>query len=80
MKKLVALIAVAIAIAAFFIFDLGQYLSLEYIQSKLSGFQTFTNNNIVLAIAIFMLVYIVMAALSVKASKRMEAFIYSQFV
>ena len=64
MKKLVALAVIAILIAAFFIFDLGQYLSLEYIQSKLSDLQQFTSDNLILAIAIYMVIYIAVAALS----------------
>ncbi|QKK03110.1 MAG: FAD-dependent oxidoreductase [Pseudomonadota bacterium] len=61
-----AIIAVfAVAIAAFFVFDLTQYLSLEALREQRDALLAFTEQNLMLVVAVYMAVYIVMAALSV---------------
>jgi len=59
---LVALIAVAIG--AFFWFDLGQYFSLSELRARRDELLTFVENHFWTTLAVYMLVYIVMAALS----------------
>ncbi len=59
------LIAVIIAlVCVFFIFDLGQYLTLDYIKSQQQAFDRFYQENRALTIAIYMAIYIVVTALS----------------
>jgi len=61
-----AIVAVfAVAIAAFFVFDLTQYLSLEALREQRDALLAFTEQNLMLVVAVYMAVYIVMAALSV---------------
>ena len=62
-KVLVALVAVAL-IAAFFIFDLGQYLSLDYLKSKHQSLLDFYAENRLLTILGFFATYVGVAALS----------------
>ena len=65
MKKLPLLIVIAAAIAAFFIFDLGQYFSLDYIKANQASFNQYYSDNPVLTIAIFFAVYVAVTALSI---------------
>ncbi len=61
----VALIALlCLAIAAFFYFDVKQYLTLEAIKAQKADLEVFYNENTFLTVAGFMLVYITITALS----------------
>lgn len=51
-------------IAAFFIFDLGQYFSLDYLKSQHQQLVTFAEENRALALSGFFLLYVAVAALS----------------
>jgi len=62
-KVFIALVAVAL-IAAFFVFDLGQYLSLEFLKSKHETLVAFASENKLLAISSFFAIYVAVAALS----------------
>ncbi len=66
MKNIKILIAVAVValIAAFFIFDLGQYLSLEFLKSKHQLLVDYASENKLIAISAFFLIYVAVAALS----------------
>jgi uncharacterized membrane protein YdjX (TVP38/TMEM64 family) len=55
---------IVIGIVAFRYFDLGQYLSLEYIKASQEKFQTLYQSHRVLVIAAYMGIYIVVTALS----------------
>ena len=63
--RLLILLAFAAAIVAFLALDLGQYLNLENLRDQREQLRGFTEQNLVLMVAGYMLVYIVMAALSV---------------
>ena len=63
-KKLVLILIIAALVSAFFIFDLGNYLNLEYIKSQQDSLQGWVTNNTLLAIGAFMLIYITVTALS----------------
>jgi dihydrolipoamide dehydrogenase len=63
-RKLLLLLVVAAAIAAFFVFDLKQYLSLEYFEAQRSRIDAYTAENPWTAAAVYLLVYIAVAALS----------------
>lgn len=67
MSKLKLLLAVAIAglLAAYFIFDLGQYLGLSYVQSQLDAIQGFTADNFAVAAAIYFAAYVLITSLSI---------------
>ena len=62
-KIIIALLAVA-AIAAFFVLDLGQYLSLEFLKSQHETLVRFASENKLLAISSFFAMYVAVTALS----------------
>ncbi len=63
-KKIVLLSVIVIAVALFFVFDLGRYLSLESLKANRDALRAFYNENAVAMIAGFIGVYIVTVALS----------------
>jgi len=67
MSKLKLLLVVAIAglLAAYLIFDLGQYLSLSYVQSQLDAIQGFTADNFAVAAATYFAAYVLITSLSI---------------
>ena len=62
--KLIVLILVVAAIAAFFIFDLGKYFSLEYFKSQQAAIEAYYQANATKTGVIFFLIYIAVTALS----------------
>ena len=64
-KKLVLLLVLLAAVAAFFAFDLGRFLSLDYIKQRQSDFAALYDERPLPFIAGFLLIYIVSVALSV---------------
>jgi len=69
MKTKIILVAVIIvAFAAFFFFDLGQYLNLDYLKSKKDSLNALYTDNPVLISAIFFVVYVLFAAFSLPAA------------
>lgn len=64
MQKKILLIAIALLIAAFFVLDLQQYLSFEYLKSAQGGLQDWRGDHPVLAAALFFLAYVLVTALS----------------
>ncbi len=56
---------VAGLVAAIFVFDLDQYLSLTFLQSRLGDIQSYYANNTLLACGIFFIVYVLVTALSI---------------
>lgn len=63
-KKILMLSVIAAVVVAFFAFDLKQYLNLEYLKSSRESLQQFYEQNIIFTIALYMAIYIIMAALS----------------
>ena len=63
-KKIILLSVIVIAVALFYVFDLGQYLSLESLKSNRDQLHMFYEANTVVMIAAFIGVYIVTVALS----------------
>lgn len=63
-KKIVLLSVIVAAVALFFVFDLGQYLSLESLKSNRDQLRAFYDANAVTMVAAFIGVYIVTVALS----------------
>lgn len=64
-KKIVLILAVALAVTVFFTFDLQQYLTLDYFKSKQADFNAYYHANKLTTIAIFFVLYVLMAALSI---------------
>jgi len=62
--KFIILVIIAALIAIFFIFDLHRYFTLSELKARQQAFESFYADNKFLTIAIYMIVYIVMAALS----------------
>ncbi|MDX9838436.1 MAG: TVP38/TMEM64 family protein, partial [Azoarcus sp.] len=63
-RKLVVVAAVASAIALFFILDLGQYLNLQNLKDQQAAIEAFRADNALLSVAIYFVIYVLMAALS----------------
>ena len=64
-SKVVIVLVVAALIAAFFVFDLGRYLTLDYLKSQQASIEAFYRANPVQTIAVFMAVYVTAIALSI---------------
>jgi dihydrolipoamide dehydrogenase len=62
--KVVVVAGLALLVAAFFKYDLGRYLTLDYLKSQQGAFQAYYEANRVPTIAAYMAVYIVSVALS----------------
>ena len=63
-KKLIPLTLLALGIAAFFVFDLGQYVSLDYIKHSQARFVALYAQQPVLVTAVYFGVYVAVTALS----------------
>jgi uncharacterized membrane protein YdjX (TVP38/TMEM64 family) len=63
--KNLILVAIIAAIACFYIFDLQQYFSLEYVKSQQKNLEQFYLNNKLLSIVIYVMICIVAATLSI---------------
>jgi len=68
LKKVVLLIAIAVAVSCFFIFDLGQYLSLDYLQSQKSALLELKDQHPFEAALAYFIVYVLVTALSLPAA------------
>ena len=56
---------IVIAIGSYFLFDLDQYLTLDFIQSQLAEVQAYKNDNFATAAAIYFFGYVLVTALSI---------------
>ena len=63
-KKIILITLLGLLISAFFVFDLNQYLSLEYIKSQQANIDTFYHENVALTVAIYFAIYVAVTALS----------------
>ena len=62
--KGIVVLLVAALIVAFFAFDLGQYLTLEYLKSQRESFLDFYATNTAVTLAVYFGIYVVVTALS----------------
>jgi len=62
--KIAILVVIAMLLAGFFIFDLGQYFTLDYLKAQRDSFSSYYQANTLFTIAIYMLIYIIVTALS----------------
>ena len=67
-SRVILLIVIATAIALFFVFDLQQYLTLDYFRAQRQAIAAFQADNQLLVAALFFLVYVVMMALALPAA------------
>jgi uncharacterized membrane protein YdjX (TVP38/TMEM64 family) len=63
-KKILLLLVLIGIVAAFFIFDLNRYFTLTYLKESKAQFAAFYSENTILTIALYMLIYIAVTALS----------------
>lgn len=63
--KLAIVLLLVTAVVCYFVFDLGQYLSLEFIQSRLAETQSFKEENFALAAFIYFAGYVIATGLSI---------------
>jgi len=63
-RKIILLLIVAVLIAAFFWFDLHNYLTLAEFKARQASFSDYYENNRLLTIAIYFILYVVVTALS----------------
>ncbi|SMP51231.1 Uncharacterized membrane protein YdjX, TVP38/TMEM64 family, SNARE-associated domain [Desulfonatronum zhilinae] len=63
-QKIFLILALSALVGAFFLFDLGQFLSLDYIKDSQQRFQTLYAEQTATVIAVYMGVYILVTALS----------------
>jgi uncharacterized membrane protein YdjX (TVP38/TMEM64 family) len=63
-QKIILVVVIAGIVALFFVFDLGKYFTLEYMKESQTKFAQYYEENKVLVIGGYILIYIVMAALS----------------
>jgi len=73
MKKdlIIKLLLVGVIIgllASYFIYDLGDYLSLEYLKLTREGFQILYDRHTVLVIAVYFIIYVIATALALPAA------------
>lgn len=66
--KVILIVVIAAVIAGFFIFDLGQYLSLEYLKSQKESLNTLYTENPVLISMMFFIAYVLVAAFNLPAA------------
>lgn len=64
-SKILLLGLIAVAIGSYFLFDLGQYLTLDFIQSQLAQIQAYKNDNFATAAAIYFFGYVLATGLSI---------------
>ena len=64
-SKILLLGLIAIAIGSYFLFDLGQYLTLDFVQSQLAAVQAYKDDNFATAAAIYFVGYALAAGLSI---------------
>jgi uncharacterized membrane protein YdjX (TVP38/TMEM64 family) len=71
MKKLILLGIVILAFGAFFYFDAGQWLTLEQLKAQQASLESYRAANPVIVAVLYILVYIVVAALSLPGAALM---------
>jgi uncharacterized membrane protein YdjX (TVP38/TMEM64 family) len=63
-QKIVIIGVIIALVMAFYVFDLGKYFSLDYIKASQAKFDVLYQEHSILVVAVYMLIYVVMAALS----------------
>ncbi len=63
-SKIVLLLVIFVLVISFFAFDLGQYLTLDYLKSQQQSFSEYYQQNRLLTLGLYFLIYVVVTALS----------------
>jgi len=63
-NKVSLVVIIAILIAAYFIFDLGQYFNIDYFMSQQAEIEVYYSENPLLTVALFFIIYVVVTGLS----------------
>ena len=63
-SKIIIILTIAALVVVFFGFDLGRYLTFDYLKSRQAALETYHADHQPLTMAIYMLIYIVVTALS----------------
>jgi pyruvate/2-oxoglutarate dehydrogenase complex dihydrolipoamide dehydrogenase (E3) component/uncharacterized membrane protein YdjX (TVP38/TMEM64 family) len=63
-KKIIVLLAVALALASYFAFDLGQYLDLAALKERQQAFEAYYQDNPVTTVALYFAAYVLITGLS----------------
>ena len=66
--KLLVVVAFVALIATFYVFELGRYMTLDFVQSQLQVMQEYSRDNFFTVAAIYFLVYVTATALSIPGS------------
>lgn len=66
--RFLLLTALLLAVAAFYFFGAGDYLSWESVRANLDGMKVWTQEHLILAVALFFFVYVSVTALSLPAA------------
>jgi pyruvate/2-oxoglutarate dehydrogenase complex dihydrolipoamide dehydrogenase (E3) component/uncharacterized membrane protein YdjX (TVP38/TMEM64 family) len=64
LSRLAGLALIASAVVAYFVFDLGQYFTLDFLKAKQQSFQAYYDARPIRAIGIFVAIYVAVTALS----------------
>ena len=64
-SKIAIVILLAAAVGSYMFFDLGQYLTLQFIQSQLDEIQQFRDENFALTVLVYFSAYVAITALSI---------------
>jgi dihydrolipoamide dehydrogenase len=78
-RKLLLLIVVMLLIAAFFVFDLGSYLSFETLKASRDGIVAWQQTHPLLALSVAFLIYVAVTALSLPGATAMTLAIGAVF-
>lgn len=68
LKRIILAVLIFALVACYFLFDLGQYFSLEYLKSSRERFQALYADNAFLVIAVYFIVYVTATALALPAA------------
>lgn len=71
MKKLILLTILLAAVGAYFLFDLGQYFTLEQLKSQRAVLESYRSENPILVAALYLLTYVIVTALSLPGAALM---------
>ena len=63
-NRLILVAVIALAVAVYFVFDLGQYFSLDYLKSRQAAIDAYYSSNPLQTVAVFFLVYVAVTGLS----------------
>ncbi len=64
LPRILIVLLIAALVAVFFAFDLGQYLSFDYLKSRQAALESFYAGHQLMSMAVYMAIYILVAALS----------------